>query len=200
MNKIVKHYYDLAFDYHLAATTLWIQIIATPYIYNPTIYLLRHTAELLLKGLIVQERIIQGNFVDVNSVKIKANGSEKNINATHSLFDLWEDFKFSQKQNSLIPVFNKEQEIMIDKTIRLFSHKDNNSTTFRYPYNKHGKSIIIEPIVLDNSNVAPELGTTPPKIIQQGTKTYIIKKGAKYLITTQEFFDMIELLFQFYGF
>lgn len=57
MNKSVKQFYNLAFDYHMSAVSLWEQIMFEPYIYNPTIYLLRHTAELLLKGLIVREKL-----------------------------------------------------------------------------------------------------------------------------------------------
>lgn len=55
MNKSAQRYIDLAFEYHVAAMTLNTQIFDAPYLYNPTGYLLRHTIELLLKGLIIDE-------------------------------------------------------------------------------------------------------------------------------------------------
>ena len=55
MHKQVKAFYDMAFEYHIAAVTLWTQIVSAPYLYNPISYLLRHTIELQMKGLIVCE-------------------------------------------------------------------------------------------------------------------------------------------------
>ena len=55
MNKKVKRFYDLAYDYYLSADILLSQIIDFPYLYNPISYLLRHAIELQLKGLIIYE-------------------------------------------------------------------------------------------------------------------------------------------------
>ena len=55
MHRQVKGYYELAYEYHIAATTLAAYLIEAPYLYNPISYLLRHTTELLLKGLIIKE-------------------------------------------------------------------------------------------------------------------------------------------------
>ena len=56
MDKSAQRYIDLAFEYHVAAMTLNSQIFDAPYLYNPTAHLLRHTIELLLKGIINEEK------------------------------------------------------------------------------------------------------------------------------------------------
>ena len=71
MNKTVKRYYDLACNYHLSARYLWGEKIHAPYIYNPTIFLLRHTAELLLKGLIINENIKLNPMADISLIRIQ---------------------------------------------------------------------------------------------------------------------------------
>lgn len=199
MNKTVKRYYDLAYDYQASATVLWGHIFYAPYIYNPTIFLLRHTTELLLKGLIINETIKIKPTVEISLITIQENNSNRNINAVHSLFYLWENFKQLNKNNRLAPCYSSQQEAMIDKVIKFFNDKDFNSTTFRYPFSKQGKQIIIEPIDLNHSGKAPELGTTPPTIIQCGNELCVIKKGVRYLSQTQKLFEVIELLFEFYG-
>ena len=55
MNKSAQRYIDMAFEYHVAAMTLNTQIFDAPYLYNPTVFLLRHTVELILKGLVINE-------------------------------------------------------------------------------------------------------------------------------------------------
>lgn len=199
VNSIVKRYYDLAYNYHLSAVVLWGQIIEAPYIYNPTIFLLRHTTELLLKGLIINETIRINTTVDISRLTIEENGTKININAVHSLFYLWEYFKLINKSNRLVPCYSLQQAQAIDKVIKFFNDKDFSSTTFRYPFSKQGKPIIIEPIDLDNSGKAPELGATPPTLIQRGDEICVIKKGTRYLVQTQKLFEAVELLFKLYG-
>lgn len=199
MNKAVKRYYDLAYDYHLSATILWMQIIDAPYIYNPTIFLLRHTAELLLKGLIINESIFLNPTIDISLINIQDGAKQRKINEVHSLYHLWDNFKQLNRSNRIVPCYSPNQEQKIDKVIRFFNDKDFNSTTFRYPFSKQGKPIIIEPIDLNHSGKAPELGVAPPTIIQCGDNVCVIKKGIRYISQTQKLFDVIELLFQFYG-
>ena len=43
MNKAVRHYYDLAYEYNRAAALLWADITVSPESYNPTVSLLKHT-------------------------------------------------------------------------------------------------------------------------------------------------------------
>ena len=199
MNKIVKRYYDLAYNYHLSAIYLWGEIIHAPYIYNPTIFLLRHTAELLLKGLIINENTKLNPMADISLIRIQEKTTQRNINSAHSLFYLWNNFKQLNKYNHLIPCYTSQEEHTIDKVIKFFNDRDSNSTTFRYPFSKQGKPIIIEPIDLNKTGIAPELGAVPPTIIRRGDKVCIVKKGVRYLDQTQKLFDVIELLFQFYG-
>ena len=199
MNKSVKRYYDLAYDYHLSATILWMKIIDAPYIYNPTIFLLRHTAELLLKGLIINESILLNPTIDISLINIQDGAKQRKINEVHSLYNLWENFKHLNRSNRLVPCYSSNQEQAIDRVILFFNDKDFNSTTFRYPFSKQGKPIIIEPIDLNNADKAPELGVTPPTIIQCGDNVCVIKKGIRYISQTQKLFEAIELLFQFYG-
>lgn len=99
----------------------------------------------------------------------------------------------------MIPCYTSQEEHTIDKVIRFFNDRDSNSTTFRYPFSKQGKPIIIEPIDLNKTGIAHELGAVPSTIIRRGDKVCIVKKGVRYLDQTQKLFDPIELLFQFYG-
>ena len=50
--KEYKNYSDLAYEYNVAALLLWNSIAESPYLFNPFMFLSRHTIELLLKGLI----------------------------------------------------------------------------------------------------------------------------------------------------
>ena len=85
MNKSSKRYFDLAYEYQIAAITLASQVFDAPYLYNPIAYLLRHTIELQLKGLIVQEvKLVSKKPID----KIKV--GKNYMNRMHSLIELWE--------------------------------------------------------------------------------------------------------------
>ena len=199
MNKVVKQFYDLAFDYHMSASSLWVQIVSKPFIYNPTIYLLRHTTELLLKGLIVNKNLKIDSHADISQIYIQDNNNaKKNINSTHSLLCLWNGFKQLNKNHRLLPLYNARQERFIDSQIKAFDEKDVSSTTYRYPYDKYGKSMIIEPLQIDDSDIAPEIGKRPPKIVKLGDRIYIIKKGFRYINQVQNLFDVVKLLFDFY--
>ena len=55
MNKIAGRYFDMAFEYHISALTLYTNLFDLPYLYNPTTFLLRHCTELLLKGMIIKK-------------------------------------------------------------------------------------------------------------------------------------------------
>ena len=55
MNKTAQKYFDLAYEYHIAALSLYRSLFDASYLYNPTAFNLRHSVELLLKGLIIKE-------------------------------------------------------------------------------------------------------------------------------------------------
>ena len=69
MDKSAQRYIDLAFEYHVAAMALNSQIFDAPYLYNPTAYLLRHTIELLLKGLIINEKK-RKNHISIKEITV----------------------------------------------------------------------------------------------------------------------------------
>lgn len=197
MDNTVKRFYDLAYDYHVSATTLWLQLVNMPYIFNPTVYLLRHTTELLLKGLIVKETVAYDQTINVAQITITENNSSKKLTSIHSLLSLWQYYKTLNHACRLVPRYSPTQEKEIDKVIKYFDGKDFDSTNFRYPYTKHGATIVIEPFDVDSSGITPDLSTKPPCIIQQGDRIYIIKRGLRHFEQTQNLFDIVELLFQF---
>lgn len=199
MDKTVKRFYDLANNYHVAAFTLWVQIVDAPYIYNPTIYLLRHTAELLLKGLIIKETLHINPKFDFNELVIEDGSKKVKLNLCHSLSCLWDNYQSLHTKNRLIPCYDKSQKSLINKTFRFIDNIDYNSTTFRYPYTKKGKSIVIEPLNLDISGKSIEIGKTPPTIMQFGKTVCVIKKGNRYIQNATLLFETVELLFGFYG-
>ncbi len=81
LHKQVKAFYDMAFEYHIAAVTLWMQIVSAPYLYNPISYLLRHTIELQLKGLIVCELRKDNSFLKISEIKTPVG----KMNTVHSV-------------------------------------------------------------------------------------------------------------------
>lgn len=189
MHRQVKGYYELANEYHIAAVTLCVNIIEAPYLYNPISYLLRHTTELLLKGLIIKELRKDNKKLIINNVKI---GSCKLDNA-HSLLYLWEYYKsFIDLHGILI---NKEEIKLIDKTIKKIDLKDFSSTRYRYPFDKKGKSMDVMPVDIYTGTIAPDLELGIPSIIQFGDQVGIVEKGSSLLKLNQELLEVVELLF-----
>ena len=88
MNKSAKRYFEWAYEYQVAALTLNTQIAYASYLYNPIVYLLRHTIELQLKGLIINEVKAHSNIrVD----QITVGSKKRKLNQTHSLNELWKE-------------------------------------------------------------------------------------------------------------
>lgn len=79
----------MAFEYHIAAVTLWMQIVSAPYLYNPISYLLRHTIELQLKGLIVCELRKDNSFLKISEIKTPVG----KMNTVHSVKALWKYYQ-----------------------------------------------------------------------------------------------------------
>ena len=180
-------YFDLAFEYHVAALTLYSQIYEAPYLYNPISYLLRHTIELLLKGLIVSGLKNRKVKIAIKDIKI---GNLK-MNAVHSVLTLWNYYKG-------IDVRMPEPQIKtIDKVLKKLDKKDFSSTRYRYPYKKSGTPIPVEPVVFDISDKAPDLELGIPYIIQTDEQVAIIEKGRVLLQDIPILFDVIEDLFKF---
>lgn len=191
MNKSAQRYIDLAFEYHVAAMTLNTQIFDAPYLYNPTVYLLRHTIELLLKGLIIDEEK-QRHRISIKEIKV----AKKNINSQHSLLSLW---LCLSELTSL--GLKKEDIMMIGHVITKLDTKDFSSTRYRYPY-KGSKTepirqIPLEPVAISIADKAPDLSDGIPWIAIYADRVGVVDKGSKLLRELKDLFDVAELLFAF---
>lgn len=191
MNKSAQRYIDLAFEYHVAAMTLNTQIFDAPYLYNPTVYLLRHTIELLLKGLIIDEEK-QRHRISIKEIKV----AKKNINSQHSLLSLW---LCLSELTSL--GLKKEDIMMIGHVITKLDTKDFSSTRYRYPY-KGSKTepirqIPLEPVAINIADKAPDLSDGIPWIAIYADRVGVVDKGSKLLRELKDLFDVAELLFAF---
>lgn len=191
MNKSAKRYIDMAFEYHVAAMTLNTQIFDAPYLYNPTVYLLRHTIELLLKGLIIDEEK-QRHRISIKEIKV----AKKNINSQHSLLSLW---LCLSELTSL--GLKKEDIMMIGHVITKLDTKDFSSTRYRYPY-KGSKTepirqIPLEPVAINIADKAPDLSDGIPWIAIYADRVGVVDKGSKLLRELKDLFDVAELLFAF---
>ena len=183
MNKTANRYFDLAYEYHVAALTLYYSLFDAPYLYNPTMYMLRHSIELLLKGLIIREEKKKRRIA---ASKIKPNG--RLMNRTHSLLDLWNYFK------SLYPI-SENDIIKLNNAIRKLNKKDFSSDRYRYPYKKNGTPITVEPVTFDISDKAPDLAEGVPSIIQSQHDVKLFSKGAALMVDIKTLFEEIEILF-----
>ena len=158
MDKSAQRYIDLAFEYHVAAMALNSQIFDAPYLYNPTAYLLRHTIELLLKGLIINEKK-RKNHISIKEIKV----GKKNINAQHSLLSLW-----AHLNKLASPAFEKSDIALIRSVITKIDKKDFSSTRYRYPYkgskDKPIKQIPLEPVAISITDLVPDLSEGIPWI------------------------------------
>ena len=88
MNKTAQKYFDLAYEYHVAALSLYRSLFDASYLYNPTAFNLRHSVELLLKGLIIKETQ-KHQKIAAKNIKI----GKCKLNQSHSLLELWNYFK-----------------------------------------------------------------------------------------------------------
>lgn len=183
MNKTAQKYFDMAFEYHIAALTLHVNIFEAPYLYNPTAFLLRHSIELLLKGLIIREtqkaRRIAANRITIGGRK---------LNQTHSVGLLWNHFK------TLYPI-SEESVVALNKAIEKLNKKDIGADRYRYPYKKQGQPIPVEPVIFDISEKAPDLEDGIPFIIQTPSNSKVITKGSVLLTEMKVLIEETEILF-----
>ena len=182
MNKTAQKYFTMAYEYHVAALSLYYSLFDASYLYNPTAFNLRHSVELLLKGLIIKETQKHKKIAarDIKIGKLK-------LNQSHSLLALWNHFK------SLYPM-DENNILKLDKAIQKLNKKDLGSDRYRYPYKKNGRSVPVEPIAFDTSDEAPDLEEGIPYIIQK-SDTQIVTRGAGLLLDLKTLFEEIEILF-----
>lgn len=194
MNNTAKRFYKLAEKYERAATFLWLQIAFDPDMINPTVYLLRHSVELYLKGLVIEKEFQNNLCTEIERIKIKGSGKAKPITSEHSLLNLWSYYKHLSKTYRLTPSYSPEDQRSIDSEIAYWNAKDPGSTSYRYPFERDGKPIPIKLLCLDDSGKTPEVKCTPPKAMVFGTNVCIVEKGYNCLVHTQKLFDVAEKL------
>lgn len=170
MNKTAQKYFDMAFEYHVAALTLHVNIFDAPYLYNPTAFLLRHSIELLLKGLIIREAQ-KARRITANRITI---GGRK-LNQTHSVGLLWNHFKTLYH----IP---EGSVVSLNKAIEKLSKKDIGADRYRYPYKKQGQPNPYRTQVVFVHPRKHPLEDGIPYIIETPTDSKVITKGPVLLI------------------
>lgn len=93
---------------------------------QPTIYLYRHSIELLLKGIIISEYLMKD--VAINDIKKKIKG--------HDLEALWLKAQDIIKKYLKKDIKNEPSKLEeIDQALLALHYFDEDSTQFRYPYN-----------------------------------------------------------------
>jgi len=197
MKKTTKIFWELACQYNSASVTLWEASPVAKCYYNPCMYLLRHTLELQLKGLILQ----CSNLDDINLIQIHVSENKnKKITNVHSLDELWLGFKHYIINYPPQHLFAEDEMSKIEKVIKFFDKIDHDSTYYRYPISKSGKRTRMYPAKLSEPlDVSSELGTHPPVIFFDKKITCLIQSGKKEIIKAIEAFDAVEMLFGYFN-
>lgn len=177
MHKQVKAFYDMANEYHIAAASLWVNIVDSPYLYNPVSFLLRHTIELQLKGLIVSELRKDCNSLKISEIKIPSEKKDLKMDSVHSLKTLWNYFQGLYKSHRIL--VDEEEFRKCEKALSKINKKDFSSTRYRYPFTKQDVSINLEPIDIRFCDSAPDISTRIPVLATNGEKLSVIKKGSQ---------------------
>lgn len=187
MNKSAKRYIDWAYEYQVAALTLYTQLVTAPHLYNPTIFLLRHTVELQLKGLIIGE-IKRSSNTRIDDIKIGKRN--RKLNQAHSLLELWEKY-IAVVQGEI----DTNEISRINRVIKKLNRKDPGSDRYRYPQSKRKQNFATEPIQLDFSGKAPDLAEGIPYVMIADGNPVIIEKGPHLLQDLNDIVEATELLF-----
>ena len=122
--KEYKNYSDLSYEYNVAALLLWNSIAESPYLFNPFMFLSRHTIELLLKGL------IKKNCPEENQQRIDHNGKNIAMSNTHVLSALWKHY-LQYRQNIQMSLSSASDEEKITRILSKIETADLNSTNYR---------------------------------------------------------------------
>ena len=187
MNKSSIRYFDLAYEYQIAAITLANQVFDAPYLYNPIAYLLRHTIELQLKGLIVQEvKLVSKKPID----KIKV--GKNYMNRMHSLIELWEYYLQIAQVN-----ISEDDKRRVTHVVT-YLNKGDYVSRYRYPNTKgdgrkKARNFPLEPIVL--RDVAPDLSMGVPYTVIAASKAKAVIHGRRHLETIPKIIVATECLF-----
>lgn len=130
-----------------------INYMGFPDIIYPAAFLLRHSAELLIKSLICDYALEQkavfeekGIFININSETIKLDG--------HSLLELY-DKLIKVASSSLVILIAKD--LKLRNKIKIFDKSDRTGEYYRYPVSKKEPSSKMKMFNLDDSGIAPDL-------------------------------------------
>ena len=189
INNRYQRYTDLAFQYHIAAAYLWISIFEAPYLFNPCMFLARHTLELLIKSLIYRDCVI------TTEKKIGTGKHKKTVDSTHDLLSLW-DFYLDEKNSDTS--LRSDVSDRIRKVIKTISANDMDSTKYRYPETKHPVSNLkLEPIKIDKDiSAIPDISKNMPFLVISQNGVDMVTTGKKHIKHGQDIFDVIEDIFQ----
>lgn len=162
----------------------------------PSAFLLRHSAELLIKSLICDfandHNIIidskKGIFLDVNGIKHRLEG--------HSLLSLY-DLLMKISSSNLVPLIDENPNLR--KKIERYNNHDNNSEYFRYPISKNSKSSKTKMFSLGESDMAPDISQRMNVTILTGLDEPIVLKNVdKGILTKIELLrEIIEMLLKY---
>lgn len=187
--QILQNYFNLAFDYHVGAVALWQNIVPSDFLFSPVVFLLRHSIELLLKALIINEAVSDVYLDSPNGIVIMHDGRKRRIDSIHSLIPLWTAYKELALSHKLILDFSDIEVNVLEDNFSYWDNIDENSTYYRYPYNKDGGANKVEPIGISLVEAVPAIGKRIPYIICNDLDVRYIKKGEQHLFKVKELFD-----------
>lgn len=102
---------------------------------SPIIYLFRHSAELLIKALIIRDAINLYGY-DISEVKFPPhNRLLTSMHSLKALYDTWQEVLSCMMVNPIDGELNKKIQTIIQRV----DDCDPFSTFFRYPYDKEGQ-------------------------------------------------------------
>jgi len=157
-------------------------------LFSPIVYLFRHSAELMLKALIIKN---MNAFEIAIWSTIKLAPHNKRLSGMHSLkalYDTWIEQSRVQNQNAECLVF-EEAENAID----FIDNFDSSSTFFRYPFNTQGernRKELVENIDDDILSSLPcSLGAL---VFHEGPENFSCLHREQFLDQVE--FDIVEII------
>lgn len=184
-----SRYFELAFQYHIAAASIWVSVTEVPYLFNPCMYLARHTIELLIKGLLYRD------CENPSAIRIEIGSGRKRIDNTHNLLMLWTCY-LEKRQPYMFP--SEEESEKIRNILRTITNIDIDSTKYRYPETKTpGSSLNLFPIRINKDcHASPDISKSIPIVTITHNSVDIIAFGQKALKHGSDVFELIDVLFR----
>lgn len=195
-NKFFKAYQN----YFTASNLLLegINYMESPDVIYPSAFLLRHSAELLIKSLIcdyvIERKVIfekTGTYVNTNNEKFKLEG--------HSLLGLY-DLLIKVASSSLVTLVSND--LKLRNKIKRFDKSDRTGEYYRYPISKNAPSSKIKMFSMDHSGIVPDLAKPMNFGLLVGGKNPVIlrqldEKVMKNIIDLNEIIDELVIYSSF---